>query len=659
MALDLTISNHDITKLEIELGGKYSFDPERRNVLVNSDDVQACPGSGKTTMVGAKLILHSKNWTDTHKGICVLTHTNVAKEEILKLLIKHPSGHKLLTYPHFVGTIQELVDKFLALPYLRTKYEFKCFSEHDEAKIEILRAESAGFDLNALCKNLYHTCGKANYRDIKSFLSTLHYVNSSFDLAFFGQHGTLKTIKCSKSPRYLMLKDLKEKICRSGVFQFRDMYAFAEKLLLVNSDVKFSLRMRFMDIFIDEMQDTQKFQDELINQIFDCDVVTLQRFGDPDQAIFTGMSGEKPNESYNNNRDLVYITDSHRFGNDVASKIRGLSFNQLPRLISIRENPEGKAPHTIYLYNGQTIHRVIPEFGKLVFENLSEEQRKCVKAVGAVGKSNPQGLTIKHYWDDYDKTKSIKSFKPTRLIHIVKKCSVTPKGDVFENYQQIIQGIVDLLRLANKKTKNHEDKDVYYSKTSLINELRTKHRYSNLRGLLTKWILNDFPEQHTWRQQIDELKQLLDLENPINQDAQDFITFDDQLLEVEESQKSITNIYQCDNGLEIEVGTIHSVKGETHDATLILETKFNRYHDLKEMLDFFIQDDTPRPIEDIDHPMKKQSICAGFLRRLYVAASRPCHLLCFAIHEDHINAEQFGKLGKKGWKLQEIKTEDF
>ena len=87
-------------------------------------------------------------------------------------------------------------------------------------------------------------------------------------------------------------------------------------------------------------------------------------------------------------------------------------------------------------------------------------------------------------------------------------------------------------------------------------------------------------------------------------------------------------------------------------------TKFDKYYDLMEMLDFFIQDNLPRPVEDIDHPKKKESIRASFLRRLYVAASRPRHLLCLAIHEDHISLEQIERLDNKGWKIQEIDTEN-
>ena len=117
------ITDDDISVLENELthilGKDISFDAQRRKAIKGNDDVQACPGSGKTFMVASKLILLAKKWNRAYKGVCALTHTNVAKDEILKLLTKHPVGHKLLTYPHFIGTIQEFIDKYPQSEFIR------------------------------------------------------------------------------------------------------------------------------------------------------------------------------------------------------------------------------------------------------------------------------------------------------------------------------------------------------------------------------------------------------------------------------------------------------------------------------------------------------------------------------------------------------------
>jgi DNA helicase II / ATP-dependent DNA helicase PcrA len=68
-------------------------------------DVEACPGSGKTTLLVAKLAILARRWKPNRKGICVLSHTNVARNEVEEKLGSCAEGSSLLRYPHFVGTI--------------------------------------------------------------------------------------------------------------------------------------------------------------------------------------------------------------------------------------------------------------------------------------------------------------------------------------------------------------------------------------------------------------------------------------------------------------------------------------------------------------------------------------------------------------------------
>ena len=81
---NIEITDEDILWVEEMMGGKVHFDFARVNVLKNMDsvDIQAFPGSGKTTILVAKLAILAKKWPYSNAGICVLSHTNVAREEI-------------------------------------------------------------------------------------------------------------------------------------------------------------------------------------------------------------------------------------------------------------------------------------------------------------------------------------------------------------------------------------------------------------------------------------------------------------------------------------------------------------------------------------------------------------------------------------------------
>lgn len=85
-----------------------------------SVDVAACPGSGKTTVLLAKLkLLADRMPFQKGSGICVLSHTNVAVNEIKTKLSDY--ADILMSYPNYVGTIQSFIDQFVTKPYLKQK----------------------------------------------------------------------------------------------------------------------------------------------------------------------------------------------------------------------------------------------------------------------------------------------------------------------------------------------------------------------------------------------------------------------------------------------------------------------------------------------------------------------------------------------------------
>lgn len=84
-------------------------------------DVAACPGSGKTTLLVAKLAILAEKWRYRTRGICVLSHTNAARNEIEAWIGNTTAGRRLLSYPHYIGTIHGFVNEFLAIPWLRSR----------------------------------------------------------------------------------------------------------------------------------------------------------------------------------------------------------------------------------------------------------------------------------------------------------------------------------------------------------------------------------------------------------------------------------------------------------------------------------------------------------------------------------------------------------
>ena len=650
--IDITISDKDIDDLVsshneriTDTSKHWHFDDERRHVLKTWDDVQACPGSGKTTLVAAKLLLLAKKWREQHKGICVLTHTNVARDEIISKLLEDPSGFRITSYPHFIGTIQEFINRFLAFPYYRTKeWNVTQISNDDFARYfsrvrwKKVRDKISGKNY---WFNYYENSNRIRAEELFFIYSNGRLsINPKF-IEAVDRH--IDRNKCDFTDKYIETK--KTEYLRLGVSQYRDAYAFAELLAHENADIIRTIRRRFPIVLIDEMQDTQKFQDVLINKIFQAENIRYQRLGDPDQALFDGMGGEEPNQTYNTDSDLFEIHTTHRFGLDISEKLIGLSYNQLDQLTTNRQPNRGNCAHTIFIYNDSTQACVLDKYGELLDGEDPQKQWQAVKAVGGV--DGPNGY-IKNYFPKFDKNRSKASPKPEKLIHIVDRCHNQIHGHVSENYDLLLQGIIDLLRKEGKKSTKNNGSQVYYSQQSFIQNLKHSDRYTRFRKLLTSWIMGCELNPTNWATQCQELKGILDI-SELSAEGKDYLAHDNEHYEQDEQHGGVSNVYKCSNGREVEVGTIHSVKGETHDATLIMETKFRKYFDIREMLPFMLDYTKNRPSFVPTSPKSKDTILATYIRRLYVATSRPRYLLCLAIHEDNINDNQICKLKKQGW----------
>ena len=120
-------------------------------------------------------------------------------------------------------------------------------------------------------------------------------------------------------------------------------------------------------------------------------------------------------------------------------------------------------------------------------------------------------------------------------------------------------------------------------------------------------------------------------------------------------QRSCHNIYRYPNDnpkVHIRVGSIHSVKGETHTATLVLETFWNK-HNLAKMLPWL--DGSESGAKSVGLQQRSR------LKLHYVAMTRPTHLLCLAMQRRTLEKEEgeldqslIEKLERHGWRVKEI-----
>ena len=121
-------------------------------------------------------------------------------------------------------------------------------------------------------------------------------------------------------------------------------------------------------------------------------------------------------------------------------------------------------------------------------------------------------------------------------------------------------------------------------------------------------------------------------------DFDEFVS--DEEIELQESGQPVDNLFR-DGDITIEVGTVHSVKGETHTATLYLETYYKKT-DSQRLLPFLKGDYPPKLVSKAEHIEN--------LKIAHVAMSRPTHLLAFACCKDSISGHE-DALTKNGWQI--------
>ena len=76
----------------------------------------ACPGSGKTEVVGLKAAYEMARWRSKGTGIAILTFTKTAAAEIGKR-VREYGGASATGHPHFVGTIDSWLHNYLLQPF--------------------------------------------------------------------------------------------------------------------------------------------------------------------------------------------------------------------------------------------------------------------------------------------------------------------------------------------------------------------------------------------------------------------------------------------------------------------------------------------------------------------------------------------------------------
>lgn len=663
----MEIKSENIAKAEqLLLPDGCSFDPERVQFItrLESGDLLAVPGSGKTTALRAKLYCMAKELPmKDGRGILALSHTNVAVDELKKMLQNHCP--QLFEYPNFVGTIQEFVDTFLALPYYVQKYG------HREDIIDADQYERACTNLmNKRGRITTYLSGKLKYgKDYKSI--RLGYSEDGRKILRFGIEG--KEVEIEAERKWLregnaeekvaqlidFLFQMKEKILNWGVLHYDDCYYLAETNIREHPDIVGILRKRFAYVFVDEAQDMKGYQLKIIDKCFNCDSVVLQRIGDPNQAIFDGFSMVNTWES----RTPSFINNSLRLTQEVASVVDHLVLDRGDNgqggarfVVNGVRSQEPVIPRYLILYTQDTIGGLKEKFKNLIrshhLESIDEARKYGFHIVGwnseATGKVDHRRL--EDIFPEYHRSLSNFHVNPATLSeHIQLERHV---GNFKESRKTVLEVFVKVARMAKQRpadgrmftapkllammNENAQAKQQFKEEllecTKKLSEGAWSDAYTIIRETTAKW-LNDFFQQ----QPNDTVKAYYeDAFVPLIPDVEEHDTDD----------------------ITISIGTVHSVKGMTHCATMYVETSYNNKYESEYMIDDKTTGRGKNKVWTVTSPFlmhdlqPKNKNAAMAKRMLYVGFSRPTHLLCYASDKRLWKDDVLQLMKNAGWRVE-------
>lgn len=551
--------------------------------------LDACPGSGKTEVLGLKVSLYANLPTNKYKGLAAITFTQSAAKELDQRIKKYKGTN--LSYPHFVGTFDSWIHNYLFQPFGHsiTGYEGKS----GDKSFHIVNIDSTAHFLNNysidLWKNNRPTSIKANQ----------YYINFNGEIECIDEE--VKSAIENKTPdEATQLKILKKKFFKAGFVTYSDVEFISYRLLLKNQILLERLAKRFPIIMVDECQDLSPTQIEILGLLKNKGV-SLQFIGDLNQSIyeFRKVDPEKIREFIDNNHLIKkYLTHNFRSGQSIVNVTTSL----IPSSVKIIGNEKeiGTEVCLLWEYDDTTFSQLPQKYCDFI-NSKGLTPSKC--AIIARGTS-----TLKELKPQSQKVKSIMELIANALNswYTIERQTTDMNNALY----QLGKAICFLGYSGKGNSKNQfcpDEVDAILWRKLLGNILNTLNGlfpfHQNGNDLTwSRWVSNLKTELNTIWASLPNCK--IEWEN---------VKSRLRAPQGRANESVASSIFTVTQPVIIRSTTIHSVKGETVDAILLISHKNKQSKGGH--FSHWLQSNTSDP----EH-----------IRFAYVACSRPKYFLIIA-----------------------------
>ena len=453
-------------------------------------------------------------------------------------------------------------------------------------------------------------------------------------------------------------------------------------ILKQNPIIKQILQKRFNYVFIDEMQDLEKFQIDLIDSIFysESSTTIIQRIGDINQSIYNSGKSIKDNCDWEP-RNPIYLTGSNRLTEDIANFVNYFTLDPQPdedgnkrfivKGLAKTDNPI--KPHLI-IFNKESKDKLQSKFEQLI-KKFDLNQTTNAKKHGF------HIVSWSTEWNNEEQNPDNEKIRLKDIFPNYSRESKQKKEDfncfrkhlqLFDNDKKTFEGIrksiLNALIRILREEKIYKDavSNIYFRKRDLIDFIKnlgneeyedfklklfnwgfkiiTKNEYEDVYQEIKKYVENEFIN-YNWNK--DEIL----VTRKINKSSVFLNGSFDYLPVYKEDENKIKE----NNEIKIKTSSVHAIKGQTHCATMYIESSYYNYE--TEKLSITIRGTKTKPDILLPNPLfneyhsyriGKDSRAKEALKMMYVGFSRPTDLLCFAALEENVK-EDIEKYKNAGW----------
>lgn len=484
--------------------------------------VRACPGSGKTYCVAARMSRLLSEWKNEYQGIATVSFTNVAWQEIGKKCADEFGIKSGIQFPHFLGTIDSFINKYIFLPHGH---------------------------LILGCKNRPVLVGEPH-----GIWTGRNFSDSLFDNCSYHLDGSLFAINPLKMPRdwesNTAIAIAKKRLNKAGFVTQNDANYFAMKLLEKFPSIAKAVALRFPYLIVDEAQDTSEIQMRIIDLLIDQGLSEIMLVGDPDQAIFE-WNDAKPellNQKFIDWDNSIVLNESRRSSQLICNYTFNISSLTEPSTAVNEEVIDFQYLPKVLIY-GDNLPQVVNDFLQECSEQGIEVSKNSVAIV----------------------------YRSKNLINAITGITEVPfnrspwktQEDCTRDFARgkflYDNGEIKLGTKIIEKALLKETKKLSACPEEEIQQIIDRFGYTHFKLRVHRFI-NNLPKTNIpigqWVEEANAVIKKFQLS--IKRNGENY-TFEQLFLNADIANSPDINY---------RLGTVHSVKGETFDATLlVLKTK--------------------------------------------------------------------------------------